>query len=305
MRPIYRREFLKETSVLMTGGIIGMSFIIKKKRPLLSFSTLGCPDWTFTQIVDFAAIHQYDGIELRGILKQLDLTKCTEFSNSVNIKGTLQQMADKRLSFVDLGSSCTLHYADKIERQKNLDEGKRFLDLAAAINCPNVRVFPNNFMKGQEKAQTIQLIAEGLLELAEYAKGTNVNVLMETHGELVYIADIKKIMDVARHPQVGLVWDPANMYVETKESPTLAYYELKSYIRHAHIKDAKKLEGKIHFDFLGEGDLPIFSAIDALYKGGYTGYYSFEWEKLWHPEIAEPALALADYPKKMLTHFGL
>jgi hypothetical protein len=41
-----------------------------------------------------------------------------------------------------------------------------------------------------------------------------------------------------------------------------------------------------------------------LYQGGYKGYYSFEWEKLWHPEIAEPELALADYPKKMKTHFG-
>jgi hypothetical protein len=56
---------------------------------------------------------------------------------------------------------------------------------------------------------------------------------------------------------------------------------------------------------LGEGNLPIFTAIDALYHGGYKGYYSFEWEKLWHPEIAEPELALADYPTKMKAHFGI
>jgi len=78
---------------------------------------------------------------------------------------------------------------------------------------------------------------------------------------------------------------------------------LKPYIKHAHIKDAKKIDGKINFYFLGEGNLPIFTAIDALYQGGYKGYYSFEWEKLWHPEIAEPELALADYPKKMFAHF--
>jgi sugar phosphate isomerase/epimerase len=305
MNPIYRRKFLQDTALLISGALVGMSFSEKKKKPLLSFSTLGCPGWTFTQIVAFAAANKYDGIEMRGILKQLDLTKCPEFSNAANIKTTMQQMADKQLKFVDLGSSCTLHFADKVERQKNLDEGKRFLDLAAALQCPNVRVYPNNFIKGQEKIQTMNLISEGLLELADYAKGTGVNVLMETHGDLVYIADIKKIMEAAKHPHVGLVWDSANMYLETSESPELAYQELKAYIKHAHIKDAKKTNGKIDFYFLGEGNLPIYNAIDAMYKDGYKGYYSFEWEKLWHPEIAEPELALADYPKKMFAHFGL
>lgn len=305
MNLIYRRKFLQDTTLLLSGAAVGMSFTEKKKKPLLSFSTLGCPGWTFTQIVEFAATNQYDGIEMRGILKQLDLTKCPEFSNAANIKTTIQQMADKQLKFVDLGSSCTLHFADKVERQKNLDDGKRFLDLAAAIHCPNVRVYPNNFIKGQEKAKTMELISEGLLELAEHAKSTGVNVLMETHGDLVYIADIKMVMESAKHPQVGLVWDSANMYLETSESPELAYQELKSYIHHAHIKDAKKTNGKIDFYFLGEGNLPIYKAIDAMYKGGYKGYYSFEWEKLWHPEIAEPELALADYSKKMYAHFGL
>ncbi|MEI6088604.1 MAG: sugar phosphate isomerase/epimerase family protein [Bacteroidota bacterium] len=304
MKPIYRRKFLLQSGLLLTSAIAGMSFVEKKKKPLLSFSTLGCPSWTFTQIVDFAAANQYDGIEMRGILKQLDLPKCVEFSNVVNIKNTKQQMADKKLQFVDLGSSCTLHFADKTERQKNLDDGKRFIDLAAAIDCPNVRVYPNNFIKGQEKKQTMDLIVAGLLELGDYAKSTGVRVLMETHGDLVYIADLKTIMEAAVHPQVGLVWDAANMYLETKESPVLAYQELHPYIHHAHIKDAKKEDGKIGFYFLGEGNLPIFTAIDALYKGGYKGYYSFEWEKLWHPEIAEPEFALADYPKKMKTHFG-
>jgi hypothetical protein len=38
-------------------------------------------------------------------------------------------------------------------------------------------------------------------------------------------------------------------------------------------------------------------------NGGYKGYYSFEWEKLWHPEIADPEIALADYSKVMKAYF--
>ncbi|RYG31354.1 MAG: sugar phosphate isomerase/epimerase, partial [Chitinophagaceae bacterium] len=38
--------------------------------------------------------------------------------------------------------------------------------------------------------------------------------------------------------------------------------------------------------------------------GGYQGYYSFEWEKLWHPEIEEPEAALAQYPAEILKYFS-
>ncbi len=55
--------------------------------------------------------------------------------------------------------------------------------------------------------------------------------------------------------------------------------------------------------FLGQGEVPIFEAIDALAKDNYKGYYGFEWEKLWHPEIAEPEFALADYARAMKQHF--
>jgi hypothetical protein len=48
----------------------------------------------------------------------------------------------------------------------------------------------------------------------------------------------------------------------------------------------------------------MFEAIDILYNDGYKGYFSFEWEKLWHPEIAEPEIAIAHYAKTMKVHFN-
>ena len=111
---------------------------------------------------------------------------------------------------------------------------------------------------------------------------------METHGEVVHIADIEKIMQSASHPNVGLVWDIVNMWAVTKEPPAQAYDKLKKYIHHTHIKDLKFIDGKEQYVLLGKGDTPIFEAIDMLAKDGYKGYYSFEWEKLWHPEIEKP-----------------
>lgn len=300
-----RRTFIQSSSASIAALVIGSSFVSKKTMPKLSFSSLGCPGWSFDTIVDFAATHGYKGIELRGIQKELDLNRCKEFSSTQNITATLSLLKQKGLQLVDLGSSCNLHVSDETERKKNLDEAKRFIDLAEQTGCPYIRVFPNNLPKDQDREATISLITKGLVELGDYAKNTRVTVLMETHGDLVHSDDLEKIMLQAAQPHTGVVWDVANMWTITKEPPATVYGKLKKYIRHTHIKDAKLLaDNKLEYALLGKGDVPIFEAIDLLYNSGYSGYYSFEWEKLWHPEIADPEIALADYPVAMKEHFA-
>src|SRR6266496_1930426 len=297
-----RRQFLKTSTAFLAFAVVDRTFNFEKDKLRLSFSTLGCPDWSFDKIVNFAVENNYSGIEIRGIQRQMDLTKCKEFNSTENIAATMKLMKDKGLRFVDLGSSAEMHHSDATERRNNLDEAKRFIDLAQQLNCPYIRVFPNKLPK-EDRNATIDLIVKGLIEAGDHAKGTKVMVLMETHGEVVESAVIKQIMDAANHPNVGLVWDITNMWTVTKEPPAEVYALLKNYIHHTHIKDAKLVDGNPQYKLMGKGEVPIFEAIDVLYKGGYQGYYSFEWEKLWHPEIDEPEIALADYPKAMKQHF--
>lgn len=303
MKKINRRSFLQTGISLLPLAAGASAFMAKKPTPLLSFSTLGCPDWDFTQVTDFAAANGYKGIELRGIKRQIDLLQSPAFNSAEAIKNSLQLLKEKKLHIVDLGSSAALHYAKKDERTKNLDDAKRYIDLAEKLDCPFVRVFPNDLPKDDTRSAVMELIINGLQQLGDYAKGSDVTVLMESHGDVVRTADLKKIMESANNKHVGLVWDITNMWTITKEAPADVYPQLKPFIRHTHIKDAKLTGDKIDYVLLGKGDTPIFDAIDILYKDGYKGYYSFEWEKLWHPEIAEPEVALADYPRAMKEHF--
>ncbi len=298
-----RRDFLQTTAGLLAIGFAATSFDSRKNKPLLAFTTLGCPEWTFPNIVKFAVANGYRGLEIRGILRELDLTKVSEFRNIENILSTRKLMDANGLKFVGLGSSAQMHHREPSERLRNIDEAKRFIDLADELKCPYIRVFPNNFPKDQEHDATIDLIVKGLVELGDHAKGTDVRVLMETHGDLVQSADLEKIMKSSEHPHVGLVWDVVNMWSVTKEPPAQVYQKLKKYIYHTHIKDAKVVDDKLKYTLLGDGEAPIFEAIDALSKGGYRGYYCFEWEKLWHPELESPEIALANYPKVMQQHF--
>jgi sugar phosphate isomerase/epimerase len=303
MRRSNRREFLKASTGMLGLAYAGYPRPRAGTKPLLSFSTLGCPGWTYSAILDFAQDHGYDGIEIRGILGQLELPQCPEFIDKQHIVQSLQMAKNKNLRFVDLGSSAELHHLDPVKRQANLDEAKRFIDLAAALECPFVRVFPNQLPKNEQRQATVDAIIANLAELGRYANGGPVSVLMESHGDAVLTPELRHIMESAAGPHTGMVWDVYNMWSVTKESPADVYRQLKPYIRHTHIKDAKLVDGKERYVLLGRGESPIFEAIDLLVAGGYDGYYSFEWEKLWHPEIDAPELALADYPLAMKKHF--
>lgn len=290
-----RRSFLKATAGVASASVMGFSFA--KRKPELSLSTLGCPTWPLDKIIESAVANTYSAIEFRGIEKEMFLPKRPEFSTPEGIALTRRKFADNNLKICNLGSSANLHFADPVKRKKNLDEGREFIDLAHELKCPYVRVFPNNFPKDQEKGQTMDLIISGLLELADYAKKARVTVLLESHGDLVWKDDLLQIMKKSEHPNVALIWDIFNMWSVTKEPPAEVYAVLRKYIKHAHIKDGSLENGKLALTLIGRGKAPLKEAIGALKSGGYKGYYSLEWEKMWHPEIEEPDVAFDDYPQ--------
>src|SRR6476661_1744897 len=122
MKSSSRRTFLKTASLIPFAFKSFTATNLARVKPLLSFSTLGCPDWTFEKVLDFAAANSYSGIELRGIQRELDLTKRPEFDTPGHIKTSKDKIAAEGLKIVDLGSSAALHHSEPAERQKNLDE---------------------------------------------------------------------------------------------------------------------------------------------------------------------------------------
>lgn len=286
-----RREFLFRTS-----GFLGISAfkLSRNYQAKLSFSTLGCPRWDFNKILEQAVLHQYQGIELRGILGQLDLTQINLFTPQ-NIPVTRRKISDSGIQIVNVGSSANLHFIDVQKRQNNLNEAKKFIDLAEQLNCPFIRVFPNDLPADQKDSDTLDAISSALEILGNHASGSQVKVLLESHGKVIRAQQLFQIMQQANHSRVGLVWDFFNMWSVTKEPIQDVYQLLHPYILHTHVKDAILTENGESYTLLGHGNAPVKSAIQALQNGNYQGYFSFEWEKLWHPEIAEPEIAIPHF----------
>ncbi|AQG79830.1 sugar phosphate isomerase/epimerase family protein [Spirosoma montaniterrae] len=298
-----RRTFLTTTAKATALALSARFSTVPPAKPLLSFSTLGCPRWSLDQILACASTNGYKGLELRGLQGELDLPKCPEFSTPERIKATRRIVEDKGVRIINLGTSTQLHHADATKRREQLDHAKRFIDLAAQLNCPYVRVFPNDLPANQDRQQTIDLIIGGLVDLGTFVGNGPVSILLESHGKVIESALLNQIMTSANRSNVGLIWDVVNMWSVTKEPPIEVYRVLKPHIRHVHLKDAKLTGDKLQYTLLGEGEAPLAEAIGALTKGGYSGYYSFEWEKLWHPELPDPEIAMPHFAKTVQRYF--
>lgn len=304
MNNISRRSFIQYSGTFIAAASLDKNMLAPKASPLLSFSTLGCPDWPLDKILDTAVANNYSGIEIRGIQREMDLAKSPHFNSDANIKVTKQKFKDRNINIVGLGASAAMHHPGEAERSKAMDEAKRFIEIAGKVGCPYVRVFPNNFPKEISKEKAMELMVAGLNDLSKFTNGTNVKVVMETHGDLIWAEDLVNVMNKVDDKQIGLVWDISNMWTVTKEDPKMVYGKLKKWIWHTHLKDIK-IEGEKHvYKLFGEGEVPALSAVDLLAKDNYKGYYSFEWEKMWHPEIAEPEIAIPHYAKIMKKHFS-
>ena len=289
-----RREFLGTSAALLATRYTRL--VPSQGRLPLGFSTLGCPRWTWPQILDFAAEHQFASIELRGILTNMDLTKVPELAPERLAEAT-RQLAAHGLFVSDLGASAQMHDMDPMKHAAQLDEARRFIDLAQALGAPYVRVFGNEYVKDAPRDAMLAHIAGSLHELGDYAKGRGVTVIIESHGDFTESPALLEILTKADSPNVALLWDAHHTFVAGKEEPEDTVRQLGRFIRHVHLKDSvpAATEGGRRYVLTGTGQVPVKRQIEALVKLGYRGYYNFEWEKRWHAEIEEPEVAFAQF----------
>jgi sugar phosphate isomerase/epimerase len=292
-----RREFIAtSTASLAATHFAGLDrFAIPDKQRLpLAFSTLACPKWELTKILDVAESNGFAAVELRGLMSELYLPARPEFSPQ-QLPQTKQQIAVHGLKIACVSSSTELHKTDPAEREKGLADAKRFIDLAAALNSPYVRVFGNE-IKGP-KEEVIARVADGMHVLGEYAGPLNVTVIIESHGDFVHSDLLKDVLTRADSKHVGLLWDAHHTFADGHEAPEETVKALGPWIRHTHLKDSIPAEKGRTYVLTGKGDVPIERQIQALRHINYTGFYCFEWEKVWHPDLQDPEIAIPDFAK--------
>lgn len=296
-----RREFLKTVSYATLTAVAPSRLFAESKpaRIPIAFSTLACPAWDWGKILDFAHQHGFSAIELRGLEGNMDLPASPIFAAD-RIEQTKKEIRSAELRIACVSSSANLYSEDPAKREKELGDAKRFIDLASALGAPYVRVFGGKAQTDKNPVPddaTKARVADGLRELGKYSGPRNVTVIIESHDHFTSSATLKDVLQAADSEHVGLLWDAHHTFATSNEEPEFTVKQLGPWIRHTHLKDSTGSGEDRKYVLTGRGNVPIQRQIEALQKIGYKGFYCFEWEKVWHPDLLDPEIAIADYAR--------
>jgi len=291
-----RREFVTGLSLVATASAFAQDS--PARRLPIAFSTLACPAWDLPKILSFAEQHGFAAIELRGLQGNLDLPSHLAFGPE-QIGRTRRDISSHGLRIACVSSSTSLHESDPGRRSQQLADARRFIDLAAALEAPYVRVFGNSDAeKPAAPSEDLKArVASGLHELGDYAGARRVTVLLESHDAFTSSVTLGEVLRRADSTHVGLLWDAFHTFASSNEDPQDTVRQLGRWIRHTHLKDGVGAGADRKYVLTGRGNVPVKRQIEVLRASGYKGFYCFEWEKVWHPELEDPEIAIADYAR--------
>lgn len=264
----------------------------------LAFSTLGCPDWAIDDIIEAARTNGYDGVELRHYQGSLDLAK-TLGAFPGGVPEFRRRFARAGIAICCLDSSVVLSDPDP-----STTEGERMIELAMGLGAPYVRVFGGEVPTGESREKCLRRAADKLARLGKRAAQRGKRVLVETHDAFSSGAQVAELLDAAGDDGTGALWD-LNHPVRQRESPEETARLIGGRTYHVHIKDSAEDGALVP---LGEGTIPLAELVGKLHAAGYAGYLSLEWERAWHPELAQAEKAFPQairYMSGLLARLGI
>lgn len=263
----------------------------------LSFTTLGCPEWDLQTIVSNAKAYGYDGIDFRGLQGEMAIYNLPEFST--RLEETKQLLKDANLALTCFSSSVKLFNEEGHEANK--EEISQYVKLCEQFGTRYIRVFGGK-IGDADRQDAARSMARHLQDLSRIAKAHGVTILLETHDDWLSREDVSLLLDLAGDAAIEVLWDVHHPYRMLAEQPQETWAALGSRIKYTHWKDSlpnKEKPSGFSYCLTGEGDIPLKEIYQLLVNAGYDGWFTFEWEKKWHPDIAEPEVALPQYVEYM------
>lgn len=255
-----------------------------------AFSTLGCPDWLWEEIITAASDLGYNGVELRGIGSEIYLPHVKLFAPE-NLPAVKEKLNNLHLEIPCLASGAFLFDPGKKEETKK--EVADYLALAEGLQTPYVRVLGDAHPEPGIVDEAV--VEETLLELLPMAAQKKVTLLIETNGVFASSQKIGHLLEKINHPNLAALWDVHHPFRYFHEPVHETYANLKPWIKHVHIKDSIVKDGKVQYRMFGCGDVPVADVIRELAIGNFQGYVVLEWVKRWYMDLEAPGIVFPHF----------
>jgi len=214
---INRRKFLQAAGL----GIGGLSLrpasspgadaadqaSVPARRPTMRLGLVTynlAADWDIPTLIRNCEAAKFEGAELR-----------TTHAHKVEVnlsrqerKDVKQRFADSKVRLMGLGSIFDYHTPDQAKLRKDIAATRNYIILAEDVGATGVKVRPNGLPPEVAPEKTLEQIGRALRELGNFARDHGQVIRLEVHGAgTSNPPNIKRILDVADHPNVGACWN--------------------------------------------------------------------------------------------------
>ena len=169
----------------------------------IAFSTLGCPDFSWTDIYPMAKDLHFDGIEIRGLGNDIYAVKARPFTGA-QLPRTIQKLGELGLEIPCLSTGNPLYI--KENREENIVEVCQYIALAQKLSTPYIRLLVGLEAGPVGNEVDDDYIVELLKELAAPAEEAGVTLLVESNSDYADTKRLKKVLDAVNSPFVAALW---------------------------------------------------------------------------------------------------
>ncbi|MGB5499533.1 MAG: sugar phosphate isomerase/epimerase family protein [Maribacter sp.] len=170
-----------------------------------------------------------------------------------------------------------LAVSDAAERKAAVERHFKWVDAAAAMGCHSIRV---NLAGSEVPEEWTANSIDGLTQLATYAKGKNINIIVENHGGLSSNgAMLAEVMSKVNMDNCGTLPDFGNFCIKRSQTGCDEEYDKYKGVKELMVH-AKAVSAKSHdFDEDGnETDIDYARILQTVKDAGYTSFIGVEYE---------------------------
>ena len=226
----------------------------------------------FVLAAEFAAAAGLKAVELRSTWNR----HCLDLSPA-QVSLIKRTLADNGLTICVLDTFLFKCSWAEFSQQASRDCTKRYLDLAARLSAPSIRIFGFWSVAGP----SLNKLVEQVLEVSDLCRPLGVTLLVE-NGTFTTVAEgrsLSRLLESIDRADVRALWDPANVRNGGwPESSASGLQALGRRIAHVHVKNPHKDPAcdRLSYGPLTKGLVDWPEQIRLLGDIGYKGYLSLE-----------------------------
>ena len=275
-----RRNFIRTTAAATVGGLL-ISPALANAMSKGGKYKISLAEWSFHKALfagemtnlDFPRVTRELGMEGVEYVNQFFKDKAKDQKYLAELKKITKDEGVRNVLIMCDGEGMVGH-PEKAEREKTVENHKRWVDAAAFLGCHSIRV--NAGSRGSYEEQQ-KLAADGLRMLCEYGDTQKINIIVENHGGFSsngeWLSGVMKIVD---HKRVGTLPDFGNFVIDRQTGESYDRYKGVELL----MPFAKGVSAKSNvFDKEGnEANMDYFRLMKIVDDAGYKGFVGVEFE---------------------------